>query len=504
MSMENVKKFMELVKAEESLAKRMVALKDGLQEGEFNFKNDKEFVEKKILPLAKEYGIKFSVEDFMAVASLTLSGLSNADLQKVSGGLSAKSTVMGLLSLAALMAAPSAMDAASESINIDFGVSHTASAETPDNDTVQKTADLCADVEGIISFWSRFDDRVNEQIELPFISFIRPYLYKAQQFEKGEIELSQTEQKELFYTVDCWRCAYSCFGGYSSRFGDSLSTVRRDALQCADRMAQISKKYYGDDAITREEFSNMFFNICEPFLSESLFKLQKSAVGQFVIGFDDKAIELLMQQGNSTINKKLTSDNIFALGFSAAKQKGFHPGQCRRLGDILCWAADMLEKDSSKPFSDSIARLFGTNYKDTISLDISDVLEAFPNATFAGETRSWDGTIENLYNCLKNADFDSTRIGNLDKWTTSCEKALKMMSVYNDTLQIYQIIGTSCGSGVKDYKHKAMLKTLALFAMEREGKVKKGTAKAVADPSTATVDDVKIDTALKEFVGGKK
>lgn len=96
MSMENVKKFMELVKAEESLAKRMVALKDGLQEGEFNFKNDKEFVEKKILPLAKEYGIEFSVEDFMEFTSSQLTSLSEDELAEISGGFTGLGLIVGL------------------------------------------------------------------------------------------------------------------------------------------------------------------------------------------------------------------------------------------------------------------------------------------------------------------------------------------------------------------------------------------------------------------------
>ena len=123
---------------------------------------------------------------------------------------------------------------------------------------------------------------------------------------------------------------------------------------------------------------------------------------------------------------------------------------------------------------------------------------------FAGEARSLDGTIENLYNCLTAADFDTDRIENLDEWQESCEKALKKMTVYKDTLQIYQWAGTSCGSNVKDYKHKAMLKKLALFAME--GYNQESSAKQVADPSTAKVDDVKIEgiNGLKEFVEGKK
>ena len=96
MSMENVKKFMELVKAEESLAKRMVALKDGLQEGEFAFKDDKEFVEKKILPLAKEYGIEFSVEDFMEFTSSQLTSLSEDELAEISGGFPGIGLLIGL------------------------------------------------------------------------------------------------------------------------------------------------------------------------------------------------------------------------------------------------------------------------------------------------------------------------------------------------------------------------------------------------------------------------
>ena len=125
---------------------------------------------------------------------------------------------------------------------------------------------------------------------------------------------------------------------------------------------------------------------------------------------------------------------------------------------------------------------------------------------FAGDARSWDGTIENLYNCLTDADFDTDRIENLEKWTESCEKALKKMTVDNDTLQIYQWAGTSCGSNAKDYKHKAMLKTLALFAMEdykQDGAARH--VKAAAD-SSLVAEDVKIEgiKGLKEFVDGKK
>ena len=141
---------------------------------------------------------------------------------------------------------------------------------------------------------------------------------------------------------------------------------------------------------------------------------------------------------------------------------------------------------------------------------------------FDGETGSWKGTIANLYNCLKNADFDIHRIENLDDWQESCKKALKAMTVEGDTLEIPKAwwFGTTCGTEKTDYEHKAMLKTLALFAMELDRKIDKGTAKTFANEVT-TVEDGKIkvnasapqvkiseikgnNITLKEFVEGKK
>lgn len=125
---------------------------------------------------------------------------------------------------------------------------------------------------------------------------------------------------------------------------------------------------------------------------------------------------------------------------------------------------------------------------------------------FAGETLRWDGTIENLYNCLKAADFDIDRIKDSADWTESCKKALKAMTVKNNTLQIstWSVATGSCGTGTTDYKHKAMLKILALFAME--GYKQESSAKQVADPSSAKAEDVKIDDidGLKKFVESKK
>ena len=133
MSRENVKKFMELVKAEESLAKRMVALKDGLQEGEFNFKNDKEFVEKKILPLAKEYGIEFSVEDFVEFTKSQLVELSDEDLSSVSGGLITE-FFLSLLAVGGINLAGNAVHAAVSSYFTGGGTSTSTVQSVTDKD----------------------------------------------------------------------------------------------------------------------------------------------------------------------------------------------------------------------------------------------------------------------------------------------------------------------------------------------------------------------------------
>lgn len=153
---------------------------------------------------------------------------------------------------------------------------------------------------------------------------------------------------------------------------------------------------------------------------------------------------------------------------------------------------------------------------------------------FKAQGSTWDGTIENLYNFLVTVDFDVDRI-NTDnyieqqfnkgiedfdphkEWKDEIDKALKAMTVASDdSLQIAKAVwlGTACGTGKTDYKHKAMLKTLALFAMELEGEVEEGKAKDFIDKVTqvkekkieiiATADDVKVNDREKAFVKGKK
>lgn len=157
MSMENVKKFMELVQTEESLAKRMVALKDGLQEGEFAFKDDKEFVEKKILPLAKEYGIEFSVEDFVEFTKSQLVELSEEDLSSVSGGLITE-FFLSLLAVGGINLAGNAVHAAVSSYFTGGGTS---------TSTVQSVTDKDVDMSGTAGTEDKgnkieFDERFKE------------------------------------------------------------------------------------------------------------------------------------------------------------------------------------------------------------------------------------------------------------------------------------------------------------------------------------------------------
>ncbi len=133
MSMENVKKFMDLVRTDERLAKRMIALKDGLQEGEFAFKNDKEFVEKKILPLAKEYDLEFSVEDFVEFTKSQLVELSDEDLSSVSGGLITE-FFLSLLAVGGINLAGNAVHAAVSSYFTGGGTSTVQSVTDKDVD----------------------------------------------------------------------------------------------------------------------------------------------------------------------------------------------------------------------------------------------------------------------------------------------------------------------------------------------------------------------------------
>ena len=92
---ENVEKFLSLVKTEESLARKIVALRETLQTNADL--SEKEILAKEVLPLAREYGCDFTVEEFLDYSSSISGELSDDDLLNVCGGLSARGVAVGLL-----------------------------------------------------------------------------------------------------------------------------------------------------------------------------------------------------------------------------------------------------------------------------------------------------------------------------------------------------------------------------------------------------------------------
>lgn len=98
MAIENVKKFFELVKSDEELAREIAKIKDEIQnKGETV--DYEQIISKKVIPLAKEHGLDFTMEDFLKYTnSMVQQGeLSDDDLLNVSGGMNFKQgVVMGL------------------------------------------------------------------------------------------------------------------------------------------------------------------------------------------------------------------------------------------------------------------------------------------------------------------------------------------------------------------------------------------------------------------------
>lgn len=88
MAIENVKKFFELVKSDEELAREIAKIKDEIQnKGETV--DYEQIISKKVIPLAKEHGLDFTMEDFLKYTnSMVQQGeLSDDDLLNVSGGM---------------------------------------------------------------------------------------------------------------------------------------------------------------------------------------------------------------------------------------------------------------------------------------------------------------------------------------------------------------------------------------------------------------------------------
>ncbi len=106
MSRENVKKFFELVKTEEQLARKVVELNEGMRTGKFSDEN--ELIEDHILPLAKEYGLEFTVDEFLEYSQASVGELSDDMLLDVNGGrISPRAMALGLLATTAISFVPS-------------------------------------------------------------------------------------------------------------------------------------------------------------------------------------------------------------------------------------------------------------------------------------------------------------------------------------------------------------------------------------------------------------
>ncbi len=101
MAIENVKNFFELLKSDEELAREIAKIKDEIQnKGETV--DYEQIISKKVIPLAKEHGLDFTIEDFLKYTnSMVQQGeLSDDDLLNVSGGMNLRQGLAtGLLML---------------------------------------------------------------------------------------------------------------------------------------------------------------------------------------------------------------------------------------------------------------------------------------------------------------------------------------------------------------------------------------------------------------------
>ena len=194
MSMENVKKFMELVQTEEGLAKRMVALKDGLQEGEFSFKNDKEFVENEILPLAKEYGLEFAIEDFMDFTSSQLTSLSEEDLADVSGGFPGLGLLIGLSVFLGGAATPTI---ASKAVSYFTGGGTSTVQSVTEQDVDMSGTARAEDIGNKIEFDERFKEIKKDFIKRIKAEFDNVTSYISPQERSTWIESIARQQEQI-------------------------------------------------------------------------------------------------------------------------------------------------------------------------------------------------------------------------------------------------------------------------------------------------------------------
>ena len=126
--LKNVKKFFELVKTNETLARKVFELNERLKKK--RYKDDHELVIKEILPLARESGFDFTADEFVRFAQDNRDKLLVPELGDVAGGITKKSAVVGLLTSAALLSAPTAIE---NIVEKDLGFFKSASAMDPNS-----------------------------------------------------------------------------------------------------------------------------------------------------------------------------------------------------------------------------------------------------------------------------------------------------------------------------------------------------------------------------------
>ncbi len=95
MSMKNVEKFFDLAKTNEELSKKLIKINNHIQEKESQDLDYNQFVKEEIVPLAQEFGVTFSVDDFVKYTKSKLpKELSDEESANVSGGVSLKTAAI--------------------------------------------------------------------------------------------------------------------------------------------------------------------------------------------------------------------------------------------------------------------------------------------------------------------------------------------------------------------------------------------------------------------------
>ncbi len=132
MSKGNVDKFLGLMQKDEGLARKMAACLYKLETSSGQTEGSGDFIAREIVPLAKEYGLEFTAQDFLDYTeeAKAKAGLTTEDLAEVSGGKGGvRAALMGTLALLGVAAAPAAMDMVSGGEVSPFSM--VASAATP-------------------------------------------------------------------------------------------------------------------------------------------------------------------------------------------------------------------------------------------------------------------------------------------------------------------------------------------------------------------------------------